>query len=333
MPSIIISYRRSDSDVIAGRIRDRLANHYGNDSIYMDIDSIPFGLDFRDHIKAALLKNDILIAIIGPNWLGQSGTNARIYDETDPVRMEVEAAFQRGIPVIPVLVAGATIPNPADLPDSLKDLAFRNAATVSGGRDFHQHMDRLVRSINALLPAGSKAPSISPHKMGNETAANRRRGSYVIAIAVVLCLTVAVVAGWSLLSFVQSRSSAPPVPDATNVMPRASSIEDISGSYEGTNTFESRGLKSDAQISLVIQLSGDKVTVTYKTATGATGSGTGAISTATMMTKIMLESHPSCPGSFATQFLFSPDAVSWVYTGQDCSGPQQGHGRAKKTGS
>jgi hypothetical protein len=154
MPSIILSYRRSDSDVIAGRIRDRLAGHYGDESVFMDIDSIPFGLDFREHIKNALAQNDILIAIIGPSWLhGGNGTSPRIFDETDPVRIEVETALQRNIPVVPVLVGGAVMPKPSELPEGLRDLPFRNAAIVDGGRDFHQHMDRLIRSMDGLLAA------------------------------------------------------------------------------------------------------------------------------------------------------------------------------------
>ena len=158
MPHIIISYRRSDSDVISGRIRDRLAGHYGNDSVFMDIDSIPFGLDFREHIKNALLENDMLLAIIGPHWTSGGAASPRILEETDPVRIEVETALQRGIPVIPVLVGGATMPQPAELPDSLKNLAYRNAAEVDGGRDFHQHMDRLIRSMDRLLAGKSTSP-------------------------------------------------------------------------------------------------------------------------------------------------------------------------------
>jgi hypothetical protein len=158
MPSIILSYRRSDSDVIAGRMHDRLASHYGTNSVFMDIDSIPFGLDFREHIKSALLQNDILIAVIGPNWIGGSGDNSRIFDETDPVRIEVETALQRSIPVVPVLVRGAIMPKPSELPEGLKGLAYRNAAIVDGGRDFHQHMDRLIRSMDGLLAAKSQLP-------------------------------------------------------------------------------------------------------------------------------------------------------------------------------
>src|ERR1043166_4365500 len=108
MPHIIISYRRTDSDAITGRIRDRLAAHFGDDSIFMDVDSIPLGTDFREHIKQALATNDILIAVVGPKWLGQGrGGTSRIMEGTDPVRVEVETAMKSGSVVIPVLVAGA----------------------------------------------------------------------------------------------------------------------------------------------------------------------------------------------------------------------------------
>lgn len=156
MPKIFVSYRRDDSDVIAGRIRDWLARIYGDKSVFMDIDTIPVGVDFREHVKGALLQNNVLIAVIGPHWLGRAdGGQTRIQEETDPVRVEIEAALQRGTPVVPVLVHGASMPKPADLPSALKNFAFYNAAIVDSGRDFQHHMDGLIRSINDLLKVAS----------------------------------------------------------------------------------------------------------------------------------------------------------------------------------
>src|SRR5579862_4597500 len=152
MANIIISYRRLDSAAIAGRIRDRLAQYYGADAIFMDIDSIPPGIDFRQQIQEAVTKNDILLALIGLKWTGakKAGTS-RISDENDPIRIEIETALNQGIPLIPVLVGGATMPKSSVLPDSLQKLCFLNAAEVDDGRDFHQHVDRLIRAMDRLL--------------------------------------------------------------------------------------------------------------------------------------------------------------------------------------
>src|SRR5262245_18560739 len=129
MAKIVISYRRADSEALTGRIRDRLVGHYGNDSIFMNIDSIPFGIDFRDYIKDALAHTDAVLAVMGPRWVGRmSGGPARIMEETDPVRIEVETPLARGIPVIPVLIDDAVMPQASQLPETLKNLAYRNAA-------------------------------------------------------------------------------------------------------------------------------------------------------------------------------------------------------------
>ena len=123
----------------------------------MDIDSIPFGSDFRDHIRNALFDSDVLVAVVGPKWLGPGkGSHLRIKEENDPIRIEVETALEREIPVIPVLVNGAVMPKPSELPAALEGFAFRNAAEIDSGRDFHPHMDRLIRSIDRILQASGK---------------------------------------------------------------------------------------------------------------------------------------------------------------------------------
>src|SRR5262245_11975848 len=157
MSRIIISYRRADSAAIAGRIFDRLSSHYGDESVFMDIDKIPFGTDFREHIRKVLLDGDILLAVIGPNWIGKTADgSSSVSDEADPVRLEIETALRQKTTVIPVLVDGATMPSSAELPESMRDLAYINAAPLDVGRDFRQHMDRLIRSIDTLLGEDSE---------------------------------------------------------------------------------------------------------------------------------------------------------------------------------
>src|SRR5262245_17680512 len=120
MPKIVVSYRRADTGPVAGRIFDRLGTYYGFESVFMDVDNIPFGADFREHIQEELKHCDLLVVIIGPRWMGVGeGGKTRLSDEIDPVRIEVETAMQLRVPIIPILVDNAPMPKPSELPDSL----------------------------------------------------------------------------------------------------------------------------------------------------------------------------------------------------------------------
>ena len=158
---VIISYRRADSEVITGRIRDRLAARFGENSIFVDIDNVPFGHDFREHIKNAVIDSDLLIAVIGPQWTGGNKRgHHKINEETDPVRVEIETALQAEVPILPVLIANAKMPNADKIPASLREFCFLNAAPLDTGRDFSQHIERLIRTVETTC-------RISP---ANETA-------------------------------------------------------------------------------------------------------------------------------------------------------------------
>lgn len=174
MPKLAISYRRSDSSAIAGRIFDRLTAHYGKQSVFMDIDHIPIGTDFRTHIQETLQRTDVLIAVIGPKWVGiDAAGDARIQDEKDPVRGEIETALARDTPIIPVLVDGARMPDSSALPADFGNFAFLNAAEVAIGRDFHVHMDRLIEAIDRITaPAADFEPSYSTSEKLQSGVAN-----------------------------------------------------------------------------------------------------------------------------------------------------------------
>jgi uncharacterized protein YecT (DUF1311 family) len=158
MAKIAISYRRSDSQDITGRIFDRLAQQYGRDTVFRDIDSIRPGIDFRTQIADALTATDVLLVIVGPRWLGRGeGVASRMDNESDPVRVEVEMALKRDIPVIPVLVSGMKMPEAGQLPASLKDFAFRHAVEVDGRRDFDHHIDGLIRTLDQFFASKGMA--------------------------------------------------------------------------------------------------------------------------------------------------------------------------------
>jgi hypothetical protein len=196
MPRVVISYRRSDSAAIAGRIADQLKTRFGEDSVFMDIDNIPFGVDYRDHIKRELLKSEFLVVLIGPRWLAPDpdGTR-RIHNEADPVRVEIETALREQVPVIPVLVENAAMPTVKDLPQSLHGFAFLNAAEVDIGRDFRHHVDRLGQALNsradrrrsaATVPAEASAETPVATALGAKTVAKAQRGYWPFLLAVPL---------------------------------------------------------------------------------------------------------------------------------------------------
>lgn len=147
---IFISYRRNDSSDVTGRIYDRLVQHYPRDHIFKDVDSIPLGVDFRKHLADSVGQCHILLAVIGKYWLGGGMVPEGVLENPrDFVRIEIETALQRGIPVIPLLVQGASIPKEDDLPDSLKLLAYHNALSIRADPDFHQDMARLIKGIES----------------------------------------------------------------------------------------------------------------------------------------------------------------------------------------
>jgi WD40 repeat protein len=144
---IFISYRRNDSHAIACRIFDSLSMRYGEDSAYIDIDKTPIGVDFRTYLRQELNSCDAFLAVIGPRWHG--GENSpMIVDETDYVRIELEVALSREIPVLPILVDGATMPMPPQLPESIRDLCYRNAFKIDTDRNFHVDLDRVLRHLD-----------------------------------------------------------------------------------------------------------------------------------------------------------------------------------------
>jgi hypothetical protein len=153
MPKIVLSYRRSDSEAVTGRIFDRLVARYGRDAIFRDVDNIPLGVDFRHHIDGMLQQSDIVLVVIGPRWVGGRGEQARLANPTDPVRIEVATALRKGAPVIPILVGRTPMPGIDQLPEDVRDIAYRNGLQIDAGRDFDVHVDRLLRALDQIIEA------------------------------------------------------------------------------------------------------------------------------------------------------------------------------------
>jgi hypothetical protein len=145
---LFINYRRDDTAPYAGRLYDRLTAHFGADQVFIDIDQIEPGEDFVEVINRKVGACEIAVVSIGPNWLSATDASGkrRLDDEEDFVRMEIIAALERKIRVIPVLVGGARMPRREDLPEALAPLSRRNAIELSETR-FHADVNRLIEAI------------------------------------------------------------------------------------------------------------------------------------------------------------------------------------------
>src|SRR6478609_5598921 len=149
---IFINYRRDDSIGMAGRLHDRLAQTLGRDKLFMDVDHIPAGTDFVAHLNSQVAECDVVLVVIGPNWLvakDESG-GRRLDNPDDFVAIEIAAALARDIRVIPVLVDGARMPKASELPDRLKQLARRQAVEVRQNQ-FGRDAEALVERIREAL--------------------------------------------------------------------------------------------------------------------------------------------------------------------------------------
>jgi hypothetical protein len=151
---IVISYRRKDSQSTTRAIFERLERDFGAASVFMDV-NVPIGTDFRKHINLVLKECDVLIAIVGRKWLGRKKAGElRIKEEEDWVKIEIETALRRQIAIIPVLVDGASMPSKAQLPPSIQDFTYHNAAHVDTGRDFSGHMRTLIDGVRRIVAEG-----------------------------------------------------------------------------------------------------------------------------------------------------------------------------------
>jgi TIR domain-containing protein len=142
---IFISYRKRDAPGWATLIYFRLCSEFGKQRVFQDI-TIPPGADWRQRIESELDTCAVVVAVIGRHW----ASNPRLNKPDDLLRLELAVSLQKGIPVIPVLVDGAALPRPEELPDDLKGLLDWQALTIPED-DFERGLDRLVARLKVLL--------------------------------------------------------------------------------------------------------------------------------------------------------------------------------------
>jgi flagellar biosynthesis GTPase FlhF len=175
MRGIFISYRRDDAEGQAGRLFDDLSAHFGRDAVFMDVAGIKKGLDFRRIIEEHVTSCGVLLVMIGKRWLSATDSKGkrRLDDPNDFVRLETAAALSRDIPVIPVLVHDAVMPTEQELPDVLKELAFRNGTELTHAR-WDSDVKLLIEDLRPYLDMSAIAvPAAQSTRDPSTTAIER----------------------------------------------------------------------------------------------------------------------------------------------------------------
>lgn len=234
-----ISYRRDDAAAHASRLYDRLSQRFGFDRVFMDIEAILPGEDFVQAIRRRIDEAAAWLVVIGPNWAQSENSRGerRLDDPDDFVRIEVASALERGIPVIPVLVAGAAMPRSEELPSELQELVRRQVIALDDS-GFHQGVDQLIYALEHLgarseptrLPTEvsfdratlERAPS-AQNPLAQEFQRRRHRRLLMLTMGAVAALVPVILIGVQL-----QRTSTPPGgtapitdPDAPNALATA----------------------------------------------------------------------------------------------------------------
>jgi hypothetical protein len=179
LSTVFISYRRENTAGEARNLFNDLVERLGDKSVFMDVDSIALGRDFRSVLQETTASCDLMLVIIGRNWADAKDERGRIRLEnpSDYVRLEIETALKRNIAVTPVLVQGAQMPAPEVLPAEIRDLAYRNGFELGHTR-WESDVGEMIRRL------GLDAPSVP----ASQTKGRRRLAWVVIGLACVVGL-------------------------------------------------------------------------------------------------------------------------------------------------
>jgi len=218
MGIVFINYRRDETAGEARALYNDLAELIGADRVFMDVDDIALGRDFRQVLQERLTDCEVMLSLIGRDWVhARDAAGARRLDNPgDFVRLEIATALQRQLAVTPVLLQDARMPSADTLPDDLKDLAYRNGFELSHTR-WESDVHELVRRLG-LAPAARPTPATPPVNVPDPSPAiatampARTRSATPIALGALGLVVAAGLVGWVSMRGGAAAPSPVPVP-------------------------------------------------------------------------------------------------------------------------
>jgi hypothetical protein len=267
MPHIFISYRRTDSAQDARRLYDRLVRAFGEEQVFIDVHDIPPGRDFRGILMESVTACDVVLAVIGPQWLTikDDKGNRRLDNHEDFVRIELETALHRDqCLLIPILINDASIPSADDLPLSLRELAFKNAVKVRSKRYFALDVERLIKQLGQGEASYSVAKSRADKKRVSDEIIAARIGCIGMIIAAIIgavaLLASAVLDDIDL--FKNDEDSVDELSDPpTQGVSQTLSIGDVNPTNTSIAATSTNSIVALQSISLTVYRSGDAIAV------------------------------------------------------------------------
>lgn len=199
---VFISYRRGDTQWVAGRLADSLSHYFGDDRVFRDVEDIGGGADFGEVIHGTLRQSDAAVILIGDKWLSvaDEAGQRRLDDPGDWVAQEIATALKAGIPIYPVLVEGTQMPREDELPERLQALARHNAVSITDSR-WDNDVARLAKIVGLDIPS----------------ATERKLNGLNLLISLVLLLPVLATCGilvWNIICHIaQTNPLLDPLPD------------------------------------------------------------------------------------------------------------------------
>lgn len=142
---IFVSYRRADTAGYAGRLVDQLKSHFGQ-AVFFDVDSISPGANFHQVIQDTFAKCGAVVVLIGKRWLERDPAMPPFGDPKDVITQEIRFALGSRLPILPVLVDGASMPGESALPAEFGGLSRLNAIDLR-----HTSFDRDLQAVRDQL--------------------------------------------------------------------------------------------------------------------------------------------------------------------------------------
>ncbi len=211
---VFISYRRGETNGQARALHDQLAGHFGKNRVFMDVDSISPGADFVEKINEAIDSSGVVLVLIGRDWIGSGGRT--LNDPNDFVRLEIDAALQQHVQIIPILVERTPMPDRAELPEPLRPLANRHALDLENAR-WDSDVQRLVTAVEPYVDseASVTVPGVEPRtpKQSEGVAGEKARGVSFSGRNLAVGITVLVVVVALVVYFI-TRPGPKPKPPA-----------------------------------------------------------------------------------------------------------------------